>query len=116
MKSSKLFVGKEVWLKPNPLHRELYGEDYVKTKIRSIGTKNFTIEDDERPNAFYRIVTMKEVTEYSRKAEILLSIDGLDNFDKKEQLIIRVRRYFNSGIVYNCSEEDLNKVIEILHL
>lgn len=117
MDPKELFVGRKVWLKPNPLYRDLYAEPYTETKVSYVGTTRFKVEDSVRPSYItYSIRTMKECTDNKYKGEILLSIDGLEDFDRKEQLIIRVRRYFNSRAVYNESEDNLNKVIKLLNL
>lgn len=116
MKPEDIFVGRKVWIKPNPLHAEKYEGDYIETEVTEVGLKLFSVKDDIRPRVKYHIKTLEEATHYHRKAYILLSIDGVEDFDRREQLIIKIRKYFNSRMVYNESEENLNNVIELLQL
>lgn len=116
MKKEELFVGKKVWLKPSALYRDLYDKDYVETEIAHIGLKLITLKDDIRPRVKYRLSNLKESTSSPHKGCILLSMDGVEDFDRKEQLIIRVRKHFNSRTIYNESEENILKVIELLKL
>lgn len=94
----------------------MYEEDYIPVEVTVVGTKRFQVNDPVRPRVKYNIKTMEEATVYYNKSLILFSIDGLADFDRLEQLIIKVRKYFNSRAVYNETEENLNKVIEILDL
>lgn len=116
MRKDELFVGRKVWIKPNPLYKEDYPNGYVETVVTNIGTKLFQVKDDIRPRTKYRIKGLEEATVYHRKGYILLDIEGQEDFDRKEQLIIKVRKHFNSRLVYNESEETIQKVISLLGL
>ena len=117
MQHNDLFVGKKVWLRPNPLYRDRYPNDLVETTISKVGLTCFWIDDPIRPPYVkYHIKTLKEAYSDNYKGEILLSIDGIEEFDKKEQLIIKIRKYFNSRAVYNEENEKLKQIIDILQL
>lgn len=114
---SDLFVGKKVWLKPNPLYVDKYPSEYYETKITRVGLSIFEIVDPIRPkNTKYHKKTLREVNQTQYKGEIVLDMEGVEEFDRKEQLIIKIRKYFNSRYVYNEDSERLKEVIEILKL
>jgi hypothetical protein len=117
MEANDIFLGRKVWLRPNPLYREKYTEDLVETYVSLIGTVNFNVADTTRGvHLRYNIKTLKEVNNTNYKGEIVLNKDGDLEFDKKEQLIIKVRKYFNSRAVYNEDNEKIRQVIELLNL
>ena len=117
MHAFDLFVGKRVWLKPNPLYVDKYLEGYFETTITKIGTSCFFVNDPNRPAYVkYHIKTLKEVNVTPYKGEIILDKDGAEEFDKKEQLIIKIRRFFNSRAAYNEDNEKLKNIISLLKL
>jgi hypothetical protein len=115
MDPNELFVGRKVWLKPNPLIKHLYPDPYFETEITYVGLKLFQIRDPNKADYVnYRIKNLTENVKTPQKGVVLLSIDGLEDFDRREQKIIRVRKYFNSRAVYNETESNLDAIIDIL--
>lgn len=117
MDPKELFVGRKVWLKPNPLIRDQYLSDYVETEITYVGTSRFKIKDENKADyVTYRISDMKEHNVTPTKGEVLLSIDGVDDFERREQKMFKIRRYMNSRKAYNTTEENLDQIIALLKL
>ena len=116
MAHKEIFVGRKVWIKPAKLYSEQYKKDYIETTITKVGLSVFQVEDAVRPKCNkYHIGTLEEVTPSLNKNKILLDMqDG--GFDRLEQRIIKIRKHFNSRAVYGETEEDLDKIINLLQL
>lgn len=119
MNREGIYVGQKVWIKPNPLDRGLYpdGTDYWPTEITYVGAKLFRVKELVRADRTnYLIESLTENNKTNYQAEILLSLDGVLEFDRKEQLIIKIRKHFNSRDVYQEEDDKLRQIIEILEL
>lgn len=117
MDPKEIFVGRKVWLKPNPKYRDLYTDDYFETEVTVVGLELFGIKDPNRRSSLvYRINTMKENSTSPTKGEVFLSIDGVEDFERIEQKLIKIRRYFNSRLCYNELESNLDEIIRLLNL
>jgi hypothetical protein len=117
MEQDELFEGRKVFIKPADFHLEKYPSELVATEIDWIGLKRFTVVDTYRKNVEYHIHNLTECGVANNNV-ILLKEPGEEeeNFARKEKLIITIRRYFNSRAIYNETEANLEKVIDILNL
>ena len=114
----QIYVGRKVYIKPSEFQRPKYSDDYVATEVIWVGNKKFKVKDDVRPNISYYLHNLKEVISKMNPSFILLSLPGDtgEDFDKKENLIITIRRHFNSRAVQQESEEILEKIVKLLGL
>jgi len=113
--SDEIYVGRKVYIKPGEYQRPKYSDDFVPTEITWVGRKNFKVRDSVKPDSKYHIHNLKECIGRINNNIILLELPREEDL-RKNKLIIKVRKYFNSRAIQEESEENLEKVIELLGL
>lgn len=110
-------VGDTVWLQPNPLYEDKYPEGYFETEITYLGRTKFKVRDPNRSSyVSYNVVSLKENEGGSRYKGIVFLEKPNPKKTPHEQMIIEIRKHFNSRNIYEEPVENLEKIMEILGL
>lgn len=119
IRNDDIFVGRKVYIKTSEYSREDYGgQEYVETEVSWVGNRVFKVKNDRNKYVTYNLHTMYEAIRKVNRCQIVLNLPGEKevSFERKKKLLIKVRAYFNSRAALEESEENLEKVIELLKL
>ena len=119
IRNDNIYVGRKVYIKTSDATRASYGDkEYVETEVSWVGNRTFKVRNDRHEYVRYSLITLEEVDKKVNNCQIVFNLPGEEelNFERKKKLLIRVRSYFNSRAALEESEENLEKVIELLKL
>lgn len=115
----EIFVGRKVYLKPSEYHLEDYGgQELVETEVSWVGNNRFKVKGDRNDIVSYNLHNLLEYKRRVNSCQILLAPPGEEDiaFERKQKLLIKIRKHFNSRAAFNEEESTLEKVIELLKL